>query len=504
MLSTRSGAGATLTPPPAFIAVLLAAIATLAISYTFVSGSAIALIVALIVALGLALLVLPTWISVIIYYSYSALSPLLKFAASYNTIVHLGPVLILVPIILHWGAGLANKRFDGKERTPLPVSTPVVLFVVLACLLVFAPMTTPLLALGGVISYILPIVFFPLIAAEFRTRRRVIIFLAMTLIASLLGAALTIVFVAIGPAQVARLGPGFAKAALDPTNVYTDPVTHLSNAFPISVVGGLVEYMIAVPLLVALLIGFRGALTRAAVLGLGVPAVMVLLVSLVASGVRDTLAGAVIGLLVVALSGRRKAILPVLIGALFFNLALSAVGTLTGGAAVVRAATLFDPAQALTSSSRSGLLGQIVPLAVQQPLGQGMGRVGPGVGAVAQLAGVTNVTAGAGGDNMILSIVAEMGAGGGILLLLIALLFMRESWRVYARLSDPLLKSTALGCLAGIVALASTFIAGQTLMSAPGSIYFWGLAGLCFALPHVEKAEQEAPAPSPPLLRRLA
>jgi hypothetical protein len=88
---------------------------------------------------------------------------------------------------------------------------------------------------------------------------------------------------------------------------------------------------------------------------------------------------------------------------------------------------------------------------------------------------------------MLLAIMSELGVLGGILLVVIAIMFIAYEWRTYRGLTDPSLKSIALGCTAATIALTATWIAGPTLMQAPGSIYYWALPGLCFALPYIER-----------------
>ncbi len=462
---------------------------SLGLGYVISTGDPTPLLIAVTAICAMALFLVPTWWAILLYFAYSAFSPLFKYVATYNSIIHLAPTLILGPILLRWFA----DRFGGRggDTAAIPASAPVKAFVVLACLMVFAPLTVPLVALGGIISYILPIIFFPLAFYELRTARRIQLFLLLIVALSLLGSALTLVFLALGQRGVAALGPGFAQAALNPGTVYTDAATQLSGWLPLSIVSDVTGYMTALVLLAALLTS-GGAWSHRAGLIVTAPAVLLLATSLIASGIRITIAGAAIGILVVVLAGRRRAVVPVLIGVAFAGVVLNVVASLTHGAGILRFASLLNPAQALQSSGRTDLLGQIVPLATNYPLGQGMGRVGPGAGAVIGAAG-SNVTR-LGFDNMLLAIMSELGVLGGVLLVVITVMFIAYEWRTYRGLTDPALKSIALGCLAATVALTATWIAGPTLMQAPGSIYHWALAGLCFALPRIEQSARAADA----------
>jgi len=483
MLSLQSSS----SPISRLVLVLACGVATIAVASIIASGDIQILEIALLAGVALALSLVPIWWAILIYFTYSAFSPLLKFVGSYSTIVHLGPDIVLAPILLHWFATRAGHK--GTGLAGLPLARLVGAFVVVACLMVFAPMTTPLVGLGGILTYVLPIVFFPLAFAELRSRKRIYAFLVLTIALSSIGAILTIVFVILGPQRVAAFGPAFATVALSPSNIYFDANGRNTGWIPLQVVSGVVGYMVALVLLVTVLVRSGKIMRQTAIIAVAAPVVVLLAASLFVSGVRLTIAGAAVGILVVALAGRRRAILPTLIGFVLVIIALNVVGNLTNGAAVIRAATLLNPTQAFQSSGRTSLLQQIIPLALNNPLGQGMGRIGPGSQAVIGAAGSSITSIGA--DNMLIAIISELGISGGFLLSAIAVMFVVQGWRVYRRLSDPGLKSIALGCTAASITLTASWLAGPTLMQAPGSIYFWALAGLCFALPHVEAQERQ-------------
>ncbi len=478
-LSTRSA------PTPRLVLgglVLAFCLVAVGLGYVISTGSPTPLLIAFVILCGLMLFLVPTWWAFLIYFTYSAFSPLFKYVASYNMIVHLAPTFILAPILLRWLTNRSGGR--GGDIAAIPAAGPVKAFAVLACLMVFSPLTVPLIGLGGIISYVLPIVFFPLAFYELRITGRVQAFLALTVALSLVGSALTLIFVALGPHGVAALGPAFAQDALNPGNVYFDARGQNVGWFPLQVVSNVIGYMVALILLVALL-ARGGAWSRGVSLVVTAPAAMLLATALIASGVRVTISGGAVGILVVGLVGRHRAVLPALVGITFAGIVLNIVTGLTHGAGIVRFATLLDPAQALQSSNRTSLLQQIVPLAIDHPLGQGMGRVGPGAGDVIGASGAAITRLGY--DNMLLAIMSELGVLGGILLVVIAIMFIAYEWRTYRGLTDPSLKSIALGCTAATIALTATWIAGPTLMQAPGSIYYWALPGLCFALPYIER-----------------
>jgi len=483
MLSLPSRSASTSRPIVAGI-VLASCLVCLGLGYVIATGNPTPLLIVFAAVCAVALFLVPTWWAILLF----------KYVATYNAIVHLAPTLILGPILLRWLA----DRFGGRggDMAAIPASAPVKAFVVLACLMVFAPLTVPLVALGGIISYILPIIFFPLAFYELRTVGRVQAFLLLIVALSLLGSGLTLVFLALGQRGVAALGPGFAQAALNPGTVYTDAATQLSGWLPLSIVSDATGYMTALVLLTALLTS-AGAWSHRASLIVTAPAVLLLATALIASGIRVTIAGAAVGILVVVLAGRRRAVAPVLVGVAFAGVALNIVTSVTHGAGILRFTTLLNPTQALQSSGRTQLLGYIVPLATNYPLGQGMGRVGPGAGAVIGAAG-SDITR-LGYDNMLLAIMSELGVLGGVLLVAIAVMFIAYEWRTYRGLTDRALKSIALGCLAATAALTATWIAGPTLMQAPGSIYYWALAGLCFALPRIEQSARAADAQLAPV-----
>jgi len=486
MLSTYSHS--TSLSRTAVSAIIVAScLVTVGLAYLLATGDTIGLLVVIVPIAALLLFLAPTWLAIMLYFVYSAFSPLLKYVSSYNSIIHLAPTLILAPILLRWIGSRYGASAQGKRVTaPIPASLLVKAFVALALLMMFSPLTSPVVAVGGIISYVLPIAFLPLAFYELRTVEHVRIFLALTVVTSVLGSALSLLFVARGRNWVARLGPQFARTALDPSNVYFDARGQNSGWLPIQVVSDVTGYMIALVLLVALITVGNRRWTRGAGLFVVIPTGLLMATALITSGIRITVAGAAVGLLVVALAGRRRAIVPVVVGLLFGSVVLDIVANLTHGAGLVRFATLLNPGQALQSSGRTSLLQQIVPLAVDHPLGQGMGRVGPGAGSVIAASGSSISTIGY--DNMLLAIMSELGVLGGVLLVSIAVAFIVGQWRVYRRLTDRTLRAIALGCLAATVASISTWIAGPTLFQAPGSIYYWALAGLCFALPRIEAA----------------
>jgi len=481
---------ATPLPRPMLMAIVLACcLATVGLAYLIATGNTVGLLILLVPLSALLLFLAPTWLAILIYFTYSAFSPLLKYVSSYNSIIHLAPALILAPILLRWVGSRYGSSAHGTGMMPkIPASGLVKAFVALAFLMMFTPLTSPVVALGGIISYVLPIAFLPLVFYELHTVRHVHAFLALTIVISVLGSVLSLAFVALGRYWVAALGPAFARAALDPGNVYFDSSGKNSGWLPIQVVSDVAGYMIALVLLVALITVGDRRWTRGAGFLAVVPACLLMAAALITSGIRITIAGAAVGILVVALAGRRRAIVPVLVGLLFGGVVLNQVASLTHGAGLLRFTTLLNPAQALQSSGRTSLLQQIVPLAVDHPLGQGMGRVGPGSGSVIAATGSSITTIGY--DNMLLAIMSELGVLGGVLLVAIAVAFIVGQWRVYRQLTDPTLKAVALGCLAATVASTATWIAGPTLFQAPGSIYYWALVGLCFALPRIERGRQ--------------
>ncbi len=473
------------------LTILAACVIVVALGALISTGDTTPFLIALIAACGIALFLAPAWWGLIIYFTYSAFSPLLKFVAAYNTIVHLGPTLVLLSVLFRWLSAQRGRNGAnlGVGLARLPLVRLVGAFVALSVLMMFSPLTTPIVALGGIISYILPVVFFPIAFTELRTRRRISVFITTTVALAVLGTILTLFFVAIGPQRVASFGPAFATAALNPGNAYIDASGQHQGYLPLTVVGGGGSYIIALLLLMAILIYRATFMARTANVVLAAPLIVVLAASIIAGGVRLSIASTIIGLLVVVLAGRRRAIVPTLVGLGLAILALNAAASLTNGAAIVRAATLLNPAQALKDSGRTSLIQQIIPLALNHPLGQGMGRVGPGSGSVIAASGASITSIGY--DNMLLAILSELGLVGAILLSAIAVMFVVQGWRVYRRLSDPGLKSVALACTASSVALTSSWVAGPILFQAPGNIYFWALAGLCFALPYVEQRERQ-------------
>jgi hypothetical protein len=459
---------------------------TLASAYITSSNDLSVIVVAFIFACVAVLFLVPTWAGILIYFAFSGFSPLFKLLTSYNSIVHLGPELILVPILIRWLGDRILEHSWGLED--LPLVKPIALFVLLAIVMMFTPMTTPIVALGGIISYVLPIAFFPLVFRELRDRRHIWIFLLLTIGLSVAGSLVSLAFANLGQARVARLGPGFAQVALQPGTVYFTPGGPAGTGHgwaPPQTIEGVVGYMIALILLMGLLTGGGSFRRHTSILATAMPPILIMIAGLVVEGIRLTIAGAAFGVLIVALAGRGRSILPSLVGIALLALALNVAASLTGGAAVLRAATLLNPIQVSDTSHRTGLALQIPQLVANNPLGQGMGRIGPGAGTVIGAAGsdITRLAA----DNMLYAILSELGIAGGVLLSGIAIAFIVLGWRVYWRLSDPSLKSIALGCTAASIALTATWYGGPTVMQAPGSIYFWGLAGLCFALPHIEQ-----------------
>jgi hypothetical protein len=465
--------------------VLAAALGTVMLAYVTSTAEVNGVLVAFIIACMVPLLLVPTWIGVLAYFAFSAFSFYFKYIATYDPIVHAAPDLILIPILIRWVGEHTVQRSWSLQK--LPGRQLVVLFLILCFVMMFSPMTTPLVALGGVVSYVMPIAFLPIMYLEFRDRTRIWAFLILTLALTTLGAVQVLIFAQLGQARVAAFGPGFAAAALDTGTVYSG-INSSGDSYqgwiPLAVISNVAGYMIGAILLVALVMRTGGLLRRTAVLTVAVPAFLLLIGALVASGVRVTIAAVAIGILAVIVAGNRRAIIPavLIMGALIPALALA--GSITGGAAIDRSATLLNFSDASQSSGRTGLLVQIPQLIVNSPLGQGMGRIGPGAGAVIRTVGanITQLSA----DNMLLAILSELGVMGGVLLSAIAITFIVQGWKIYRRLTDPSLKCIALGCTMASLALTTTWYAGPTLMQAPGSIYFWGLAGLCFALPYVK------------------
>lgn len=146
-----------------------------------------------------------------------------------------------------------------------------------------------------------------------------------------------------------------------------------------------------------------------------------------------------------------------------------------GGVTDRYASTLSDPANALHQDRQTFFDNgfDIIRLA---PMGVGLGRVGAAAGRLGgsdKSLGFTPFSEAYLGD-----IIFETGLIGAVLILSIALSFIRRGYLAMARLHDPDDKFLAAALLAVLAVVLANFFLSPILLGPPGSVLFWLLSGV--------------------------
>ena len=403
-----------------------------------------------------------------------------------------GPVLIVARdivlgiVVVGWGAQRLQNRASNPLRWP-PGSLLIALFAIICLLQFFNPYSLGLVqSIGGLKLHLSPI---PLFFVAYDTIRRPAqvraLFVFLTLATLVIGLVSFVQYTQ-GEAWTWAHFPGTKEAISQDTHVmhagakvgaaglFKPPGT---TAFG----GGVGAYVgMVFPLtfgLVMLSSGrFASWVLKAGLLGV----LMAYVVMMLTNGLRSALVGAVAAVLIsgVLIGGRLRA--RMLAGAavclVLGVIALTYSQSVSQGAVTDRFASTFsDPADAMHKDRRT-FFDDVAGIAVNSPMGVGMGRMLAGSGRLGTAAHDLDFVVYS--ESYLGEMMFETGLVGAALITCIAVSFLLRGGIALMRLHDADSKLLAAALLGMLGVVFAEFFAAPVLMGPPGSVLFWLSAGV--------------------------
>ena len=391
---------------------------------------------------------------------------------------------VLLLTVLGWGMDRLRDQVRNPVRLP-PGSLLVGLFT-LNCLLQIAN-PNALSLLGSVAALKLHLVAIPLLFLGydvFRRREQVRAFFLFLTLATLVIALVSVAQYVQGPGWTYAHFPGTREVISQ--DVGLNATSHARNLTfkppGTTTFGGGTNAFVsfAVPLAFALLLLRRPR--RAAWVKVGlVGGLFVFTIALFLNGVRSGLVSAAACLLACSLlaGGRQRGRLLAATGlclVLGFGAWTYAQGLSGGHVAGRFASTFANPVEAM-HQDRQTFFDQITVLAVQSPMGAGLGRVGPGSGQFG-LDPEGDFAAVYFSESYLGCMVIETGILGALLIAAIALSFLGRGLLIVRSLPDADDRLMASALVSILLVLFLNFFTAPVLFQPPGTILFWLGAGL--------------------------
>ena len=393
---------------------------------------------------------------------------------------------VLLLIIIGWGV----QRLRTRAKNPLrfPPGTLIVSLFVLNCLLQIAnPNSLGILSsLIGLKMHLTPIPLLFIGYDVFRRREQVRVFFLFLTLATLVIAAVSVVQYLHGPGWTYAHFPG-SKSVISQNITDLATATHNQNlGFKppgTTTFGGGVNAFIsfAVPMAFALLLlGHKLRFSARAKLGF-VGMLFALTIALFLNGVRSTLVSSVASLLICSvLMGGRQMLRTLGAAGACLVLGLAAwtysQGLSSGHVATRFGSTFSNPIDAL-HQDRQTFFEQVSDLAVQVPMGNGLGKLGAGAGQIgADPEG--DFAPAYFSESYLGCMIIETGALGAVLIAVIALFFIGRGFLIQQQTLDSDGRLLAAALLAILLVIFANFFTTPILFQPPGSILFW----LCAAM----------------------
>ena len=423
-----------------------------------------------------------------------------------GSVVTVARDLLLAAIV---GGGLARLAVK-RTRVQLP---PLSGFVFAWCAIVLAEVANPD---GGTLSHSLqatrqhiewvPLFFLGYLVLRTPARLRAL-FLFLVVVATINGA-VALVQYQLGPAEVAKWGPGYERAIYGSGSLAGRTFIDATNqqrlrpfALGSDVGFGGALAVLAAPGLLAILAAARSrrAQLAAAVLAGGVA------VAALSSQVRLAVLGTVLSLVAVVVVGvtSRKIVSLTVVAALLAGTVYVATTSLSGNAGIFDRYGSIAGSQAVQTSrsDRGGSLRLVPEYAADFPLGTGLGAVGAG----ASVAGAPAATGKVSGESEFNFLLVEVGIPGLLVLLAFTVVLVVGSVARIRRMRDTETRLLVAALLAPIAASLVMWFGGPVTAGPPLAAYFWlaagGLAYWCFG-PAPAGVRAAAPAPVAPVSLR--
>ncbi len=391
--------------------------------------------------------------------------------------------IVLGVIVVGWGVQRLQNRHRDPVRTP-PGTLLVALFALICLLQVLNPSAAGLVqSIGGLKLHLsaVPLLFLGYDAIRRPAQARSL-FLFLTLMTLVMGLTSYVQYTH-GPSWTWAHFPGSREviaqnlAAGDQsgegvTAAFKPPGTTTGGGGAGFYAGIIFPLAFALPLLSGRL-GFPKAARIALVAVL-----LALIVIIFVNAIRSALVVALCGVLLCGvLVGGKQRVRVLAAIALCFALGGIAYtfsqGVSQGGVTSRFSTTFADPVKALHQDRRT-FFDDAVFIAVNSPMGVGLGRVGAAAGRLG--AGATGFTGFS--EAYLGSIMYETGILGGLLIVGIALSLIVHGYSVLRRVADPDDRFLATAILALLVIIFANFFVTPILLGPPGSVLFWLLGGV--------------------------
>ncbi len=433
------------------------------------------LVYAIIVAFCLVALFAPSYWGIATLVVFTGLAGFLKDLAGYSTFAHLGNDWVLLSVLLGHLARAAN-RSQPLFPADMPLKVPLAVLVFSAFALTLAPWTTPIQALGGLKAYVEPALLIPVVAVAFARARSLRIVLWALIAIGLANAVASLFEVAVGPQVVASWGPGFVRNVL-PNSIgwsqqfnatWWRPFGLTQDAFAAA---GLEAIAASLLFWVSLLPWQTRAWLRVA----SAFAAGLATLAIVQSSVRTAAVVLLVGWIGASLLARSRRPATVLLGLGLVVLVGMAYLVSQFASPVVHERLLGLLQPETLGQGRGFLAWNILETWVKAPLGIGMGKAVPASDLLSQLAGQPQE--GYANENMLLSMLLELGWLGGLFVFATWWEIGRGAWKYFSRgFRTPEADASFLICvLLFVFGLAQALFVGQ-----PVNLLLWifGTAGL--------------------------
>ena len=431
---------------------------------------------------------LPPRNALLIVLAWGSISGWAKLASQWNPLIYIAIDLLLLAILARWLAvALPEKRslFGG-----VPFARPVFLFMLLTVVLMFSPLTHPIIALGGIKAYVIPLLIYCLAYQVFTTPQQIQRALIVLSVPALLVAAYTFIQVMTGLQEllVFYSPPDLATFYFQGT-LRVDEHTGALNFRPFSTLqdAGTAAHFNLIGLFLGIALLGRLTAPSSEKRNRLLPCLGALLAltaggAVVISAVRVAWISALSAILFLLWLSRGRAV------ALMPLLAVATMGAITfagdsilGQDMLRRALTMTTPVDAFEQSRGFGWWYNNLWMLQNTPFGVGMGKAAPGLGGIERFTSVDRGFWLPPPDNLVGGLLVEVGAPGTLLFLgVVAAILVRATFRVPSLPARE--RGMALGLTGAVLAIAVTGLAGIGLFSTPINLYFWTLNAMLMRL----------------------
>lgn len=447
-----------------------------------------------------AFLFIPTRPALLLILGYGAFSGWAKLASQWNPLIYIAIDILLATVLIRWLASALPERRNLLQGVPF--AAPLMAFIVLCLILMFSPLTHPILALGGVKAYVIPIVVYFLAYQVFVTPDQIRHALLALSIPAFFVAVYTFIQLSSGlselrilysPGELASKFQGTIQVDAGTGDLVFRPFSTLQDAGTAAHFN-LISFFLAVAIM-STLAGNKDTQNRWSLIAF--PLAFLSSAAVVISAVRIAWTGLIIGLVYVVWLGRGRSLklMPLVAIAVVAGF-LFAGDTYLGRDLFRRAQTMTTPVETFEQDRAFGWWYNNMWMVENTPLGVGMGKASPGLGGIEKFVAVDRGFWLPPPDNLVGALLIEVGVPGMLLLLGIVVSILVRATVLVGGLTDTS-RSLATGLTGMVLAIFIAGIAGAGLFSTPVNLYFWVLSAFLMRL-----CSAAAPAPSPVLVPR--